>query len=156
MSATGGWLVPACGDCGMAHPPPETRPLLVFALMALFALLGVLILIWQRHRRGRPKLVTDQRGALAVMGELCPHGWQAEITLYGSDAPLPEDAPAARPPLVGVQWRLYAPGGERVAVVRRMWASTIDEALQKIVEDRRIDVELEQIESSAGGGEERF
>ena len=33
--------------------------------------------------------VTDQWQALAVMGELCPHGWQAQITLYGWGAPVP-------------------------------------------------------------------
>jgi hypothetical protein len=36
-----------------------------------------------------------------------------------------------------------------------MWALTVEEALQKIVEDRRLDVVLEQVEASAGGGEER-
>ena len=85
------------------------------------------------------------------MGELCPHGWQAQITLYGWGAPVPSDAPSARAPLVELEWKQFDEQPGHVAVARRAWASTIPEALQVMVEDRRTDLTLEQIERSAGG-----
>jgi len=37
----------------------------------------------------------------------------------------------------------------RVAVVRRVWAPTVGEALQVMVDDRRTDLALERIERAA-------
>ncbi len=135
--------------------------LLVAGFVAALAVLGgALVLLFQRRaRKDRP--VRDQWGALAVMGELCPHGWDAQITLYGWGAPVPPDAPPARAPLVALEWRQYDEGvdGEpgRVVVTRRVWAATIDQALQSMVDDRRTDVALEEIEraarADADGGE---
>ena len=39
-------------------------------------------------------------------------------------------------------------GSGHVAVARRVWAPTIGEALQTMVEDRRTDIALEQIEQA--------
>jgi hypothetical protein len=93
--------------------------------------------------------VSDEWQALAVMGELCPHGWQAQITLYGWGAPVPDDAPPSRVPLIELEWKQFDEEPGRVAVARRVWAPTIGEALQLMVEDRRTDVALEQIEHAA-------
>ena len=85
------------------------------------------------------------------MGELCPHGWQAQITLYGWGAPVPSDAPPSRAPLVELEWKQFDEHSGQVVVARRAWAETIPEALQVMVEDRRTDLTLEQIERAAGG-----
>jgi len=84
-----------------------------------------------------------------VMGELCPHGWQAQIKLYGSGAPVPEDAPPARRPLIELEWKQFDEDAERVLVARRLWARSIGGALQTMVDDRRTDLTLEQIEREA-------
>ena len=82
------------------------------------------------------------------MGELCPHGWQAQIKLYGWGAPVPDDAPPSRVPLVELKWERFDDEFGRVAVARRVWAPTIAQALQAMVDDRRTDIALEQIEES--------
>jgi hypothetical protein len=144
----GGSLVLACGDCAAAHPPPESRPLAVFFLIALLLVLGALILLVQRRRKRRPRTVSDRWSALAVMGELCPQGWQAEITVRGSGAPLPPDAPRGPRPPVAVEWKIYEEASGEVTLTRRVWAETVEQALQKMVEERHLDLELEQIEQS--------
>jgi hypothetical protein len=131
----------------VAHTADLVDGLFILGGLAIVVLLAVLAI---RRRRRRP-LVTDQWGALAVMGELCPHGWQAQIVLYGWGAPVPSDAPPSRAPLVELEWKQFDEQPGRVAVSRRAWASTIPEALQAMVEDRRTDLTLEQIEKSAGG-----
>ena len=78
-----------------------------------------------------------------------PYGWQAQITLYGWGAPVPADAPPARAPLVELEWKQYDEEPGRVVVARRVWAPTIEQALQSMVDDRRTDVTLEQIERAA-------
>jgi hypothetical protein len=128
-------------------PPYET--FVIVALIAALAGAAVLIGVYLRRRQHRPKPVTDQWQALAVMGELCPHGWQANITLYGWGAPVPADAPSSRVPLVELEWKQFDEESGRVVVARRVWAQTIGEALQMMVEDRRTDLALEQIEQEA-------
>ena len=120
---------------------------IVLAIAAMLALL-VAIGVYLRRRLRRPRPVGDQWQALAVMGELCPDGWQAEITLYGWGAPVPIDAPASRVPLVELEWKQFDGESGQVAVVRRVWAPTIGEALQIMVEDRRTDLTLEEIEQT--------
>jgi hypothetical protein len=115
-------------------------------LIAAMVAASVLISVYLRRRHRRPKPVADEWQAQAVMGELCPHGWQAQITLYGWGAPVPADAPPARAPLVELEWRQFDEESGRIAVARRVWAPTIGEALQSMVEDRRTDFTLEQIE----------
>jgi hypothetical protein len=122
--------------------------LIVLAIVVMAAACGA-IFVYLRRLYRRPKAVADQWQALAVMGELCAHGWQAQITLYGWGAPVPADAPPSRVPLVELEWKQYEEDSERVAVARRVWAPTISEALEAMVEDRRTDMTFEQIEEAA-------
>jgi hypothetical protein len=132
------------------HLPALPRDTLVIALLiVVMAAACALVFIYLRRNYRRARPVSDQWQALAVMGELCPHGWQAQITLYGWGAPVPEDAPPSRVPLVELEWKQFAEESGRIAVARRVWAPTIAEALQSMIEDRRTDVALEQIEQAA-------
>ncbi len=132
------------------HLPALPRDTLTIALLIVAMLAGCgLIVFYLRRRSRRATPVGDQWQALAVMGELCPHGWQAQITLYGWGAPVPEDAPPSRVPLVELEWKQFAEESGQIAVARRVWAPTIGEALQSMVEDRRTDIALEQIKQAA-------
>jgi hypothetical protein len=133
---------------------PLYETFVIVPLIAAMTGACVLIGFYLRRRHRRPKPVADQWQALAVMGELCPHGWQAQITLYGWGAPVPDDAPPSRVPLVELEWKQFDEEPGRVAVARRVWAPTIGEALQNMVEDRRTDIALEQIEQAADADED--
>lgn len=146
----------ACGDCAPAHPLPEHHELMVILLIVALAAIGGAIIAWQLRHKRPPARVTDQWSALAVMGELCPHGWRAEVTLHGREVPPPAAPPVRSAPPVAVRWELFEDGSDRVAATRWVSASTIDEALQAMVDDRRLDVTLEQIEQSASGGDDRI
>jgi hypothetical protein len=135
---------------------PLYETFVIVPLIAVMTGACVLIGIYLRRRHRRPKPVADQWQALAVMGELCPHGWQAQITLYGWGAPVPEDAPPSRVPLVELEWKQFDEEPGRVAVARRVWAPTIGEALQSMVEDRRTDIALEEIERTADADEDAW
>ena len=135
------------------HVPATFKDdVVIAALIAALTIASVLVFLHLRRASRRRKPISDQWQALAVMGELCPHGWQAQITLYGWGAPVPDDAPPARVPQVGLEWTEYEEEHGRVAVARRVWAPTIGQALQTMVEDRRTDLTLEQIETSAEDG----
>jgi len=121
-----------------------SETLAILLAIAVMAVACALIFRHVRRRDQRPKRVTDQWEALAVMGELCPHGWQAHIPLYGEGAPIPQDAPAARAPLVELEWQQYEGEPRRATVARRAWARTIGGALQMMVDHRRTDMSLEQ------------
>jgi hypothetical protein len=99
-----------------------------------------------RWRRVRAE-VGAERCARAMMGELCPHGWRAELTLYDGRALTESDEPVRGP--VALDWCELRPGGVEPAVVRRVWAGSVAEALEAMVADRRTDVALEQIELRA-------
>ena len=132
------------------HQPALPGDTLVIALLiVVMAVACALIVVYLRRAHRRSKPVSDQWQALAVMGELCPHGWQAQITLYGWGAPVPDDAPPSRVPLVELEWKQFAEESGRIAVARRVWAPTISEALQRMIDDRRTDIALEQIEQAA-------
>ena len=88
------------------------------------------------------------------MGELCPSGWKAQVTIYGWGAPVPPDAPPSRTPLVELEWSQYDEQTGQVAVARRVWAPSIADALQVMVDDRRTDLSLEQIEQEAAEREQ--
>ena len=152
----GGRFILACGDCAGVNPPPDRSPLGVILIILGLALIGGLILIGQRRRGQRPRRVTDHWSTLVVMGELCPHGWQAEITFHGAGAPNPDEDLPSRSSPVAVEWKLYEDESKRVAVERRVSAETIDDALQRMVDDRRLDVALEQIEQSAARPDDRI
>src|SRR5450755_2751850 len=119
---------------GSPHPLAAHDTLVVVLLMVGMAAAGVALYIYL-HRRARWMApVADEWRAQAVMGGLCPHGWQAQLTLYGWGAPVPADAPASRAPLVELEWRQFEEESGRVLVARRVWATSIGEALQAMVE----------------------
>lgn len=151
MSNAAAALVLASGVQGGNAPAPGYETIVIVALILAMVLASALIVVHLRRRNRRDKPVSDQWRALAVMGELCPHGWQAQITLYGWGAPVPSDAPASRVPLVELEWKQFDEEPGRIAVVRRAWAPSIERALQTMVEDRRTDLTLEQIEQEAAG-----
>ena len=133
---------------------PAHDTLLVMLLIAAQVALAALIVVYLRRHRPLGKPVADEWQALAVMGELCPHGWQAQINLYGWGAPVPEDAPPSRSPLVELEWQQFDEEPGRVVVARRVWAPTIARALQSMIEDRRTDLALEEIERAAAEEED--
>jgi hypothetical protein len=149
MSVVAPQLLLASGVQGGHAPAAGYETLVIGAVIAVMAALTALFAMYLRRRARRPKPVSDQWQALAVMGELCPDGWQAEITLYGWGAPIPDDAPAARVPPVELEWKQFDEEPGRVAVARRLWAPTIAEALETMVADRQTDLTLEQIERAA-------
>jgi hypothetical protein len=153
MSVAAVGLVVASYRGGSTYAPLY-ETFVIVPLIAVLTAACVLIGVYLRRRQRRPKPVADQWQALAVMGELCPHGWQAQITLYGWGAPVPDDAPPSRVPLVELEWKQFDEEPGRVAVARRVWAPTIGEALQSMVDDRRTDIALEQIERDADAGED--
>ncbi len=85
----------------------------------------------------------------AAMSELCPHGWRAHVTLFGPEDELPPDAPPGVHSRVALDWAELADGGGREAIVRRVWAPTVAEAMEAMISDRRTDETLEQIERAA-------
>jgi hypothetical protein len=148
MSVAGAGLVIASYRGGSTYAPLYETFVSV-PLIAAMTVACLLIFRYLRRRDRRPRWVADQWSALAVMGELCPHGWQAQITLRGWGAPVPAAAPPSPVPLVELEWREFDEDPGRVVAARRVWAPTIGEALQAMVEDRRTDVALEQIERAA-------
>jgi hypothetical protein len=153
-AAAAGVVLIASGVQGGHAPAPGYETLVIGLLVAAMSVACVFIFIHLRRRHRRPKPVNDQWQALAVMGELCPDGWQAQITVYGWGAPVPADAPPSRVPLVELEWKQYEEESGRIAVARRAWAPTIGEALQTMVQDRRTDLTLEQIEQAAADEED--
>jgi hypothetical protein len=139
----------ASGVQGGDARAPGYETLVIGLLIAAMVLASVLIVKYLRRRDRRPKPVNDQWQALAVMGEMCPYGWQAQITVYGWGAPVPADAPPSRAPLIELEWKQFEEESGRIAVARRVWAPTIGQALQTMVEDRQTDLTLEQIEQAA-------
>jgi hypothetical protein len=153
MRMAGATLLASGVQGGGAHPPTTDSLLAVLLIAALAVIAGAIGLYVRKVRRREPP-VDDHWRALALMGELCPHGWQVQLTVYGWGAPVPSDAPPSRTPLVGVEWKQFDEDSEeRPATVRQAWARTIPQALQTMVDDRRTELTLEEIEQ-AGGGED--
>jgi hypothetical protein len=136
-------FIPNSGHWGNLSAPWYETAAIMFVVVAM-VIAWVLIYRRLRRRDRQPKPVADHYQALGVMGELCPHGWQAHITVYGQGAPTPTDAPAARAPLVEVEWMQFDGEPRRPTIPRRAWARTIAGALQIVVEDRRTDLTLGQ------------
>jgi hypothetical protein len=129
-------------------------PEIVVAMaLACLLLIGTVLLLDRfREDKRRKRLALDEARARAVMEDLCPQGWTANITLYGSRAPLPDDVPPVKELRVRLDWAELTDdghGGRVAAVVRRLWAKTLPGALNGMVADRRLDRELEEIEHSA-------
>ncbi len=87
------------------------------------------------RRRVHAVLGAEMR-ARTLMSELCPHGWRAQITMSEGSR-------------VALDWAELEDESGRPAVLRRVWAPTIVEALDAMVADRRTDATLEQIEHGA-------
>jgi hypothetical protein len=122
---------------------------IIAASVIACALLTATFFLLYRVKKRRDGLVLRERQAREQMQELCPDGWTARIVLYGDGAPLPDDVPPPGDRNVCVEWTEFesSPTGHtRVAVARRMWATTISGALRGMLADRRLDFELEQIE----------
>ncbi len=98
-----------------------------------------------RRRRLEAAAAAEMR-ARAMMSELCPHGWRAQITLFGPGDELPPDAPTSGESRIALDWAELEAGTGRVAVVRRVWAPSVAAALEAMVSDRQTDETLEQIE----------
>ena len=141
------------------HHVAGLRPALgLIALLIGIPLLGALIATlitaggrsaWRRHRRASADL--GEAAALeaclrATMSELCPHGWRAHITLFGPEDELPPDAPPDTGARVALDWAELESDGDQEAIVRRVWAPTVVEAIEAMISDRRTDETLEQIE----------
>ena len=101
---------------------------------------------WRLRRRRRRDSAAAELRARAVMGELCPHGWSCQITLYEGPLPSDEDPPPGR---VALDWVELRQEAGRPAVMRRVWGGSIAEALEAMIADRRTDLALEQIELRA-------
>jgi hypothetical protein len=103
---------------------------------------------WRGRRRQARIAANAERRARAIMTELCPLGWQAQITLFETAVDQPnEEGPRAPVALDWAELSAYPTG--RPAVMRRVWAATIAEALEAMVADRQTDEALEQIEQLA-------
>lgn len=133
--------------------------LLVFAAFGgglLLTVLGRVVPLGRRVVRSR--LSTWRRFRMAanrewrartMMDELCPHGWRADITLFGDAEQLPGGHPGDPRCRVSLDWTEFEDDCGRPAVVRRVWATTVGEALDAMVADRRTDETLQQIEQGA-------
>jgi hypothetical protein len=147
------------------HPGPDSllEPLaLILAGAAVGAMLLPLTRVlvtrgrgwwrgWRTERRRLRAAATAEVRARAMMSELCPFGWHAQITiLEGPIQPLElgENMPAP-PSKVALDWTELSALEGRPAIMRRVWADSVGEALEKMVADRRTDETLEQIEQGA-------
>jgi hypothetical protein len=140
-------------------PTPATIGLIALVICIPVLASGVVVLLagwsraWLRQRRislrelqAAVRLETRSR---ALMSELCPHGWRAQITMFGESDELPPGAPKDRRARVALDWAEIEDETGDVAVVRRVWAASVAEALEAMVADRRMDETLEQIERGA-------
>ena len=123
---------------------------------ALLTLLGLLVGPVRRvrnarraARRRRHAAPGDEMRARAMMSELCPHGWRAEITLFaGAEEQLPIGRDGRRH-AVALDWAELEGWSRQPAVTRRVVATTLSEALEAMITDRRTDETLERIEQHA-------
>jgi hypothetical protein len=100
---------------------------------------------WRGRRRRVRAAASAEMRARAMMSELCPHGWRAQITMFAAG----EEDEQGRRAHVALDWTELRDESGRPAVMRRVWAPTIGEALDAMVADRRTDETLEQIEQGA-------
>jgi hypothetical protein len=100
---------------------------------------------WRGRRRRVRAAASAEMRARAMMSELCPYGWRAQITMFAAG----EEDEHGRRAHVALDWTELRDESGRPAVMRRVWAPTIGEALDAMVADRRTDETLEQIEQGA-------
>ena len=133
---------------------------LVLAGAVLLVLAGLLLARETRRWRTRHRPHSDEVRARAMMGALCPNGWHAQLTLYGSPAdvsagPARElETPREPGTTVSIDWSELPGDGGESPPTRRVWAPTIAAGLAAMVEDRRTDEVLERIERSAGADDD--
>ncbi|MGI8922296.1 MAG: hypothetical protein ACR2HD_11645 [Solirubrobacteraceae bacterium] len=143
-----------------SHPAIGAGDIVAFAVLLTAGLTTWLLAhVLGPRRRSRRVVapVQDEFVARAAMEDLCSEGWQAQITLYGWGAPVPSDAPPARRPLVSIDYTEYGSRAtHEVAVVRRIWAESIPAALEAMVQSRRTDATLEEIERAASDEGDRW
>jgi hypothetical protein len=101
-----------------------------------------------RRRRLRAAANAEVR-ARGMMDELCPYGWRAQITLYRASEEQLADSPLSQRDCVAIDWAAFESEDYREPIVRRVWASTISEALDAMVADRRTDETLQHVEQDA-------
>jgi hypothetical protein len=144
------------------HQVMSLRPALgLVALLIGIPLLGALAAtvataVGRTMLRRRRRAGSDLRDAAALegrlratMSELCPHGWRAQVILFGPEDELPPATPPGTRFRVALDWAELAADGEEAAIVRRVWAPTVAEAMEAMIVDRRTDETLEQIERAA-------
>jgi hypothetical protein len=121
----------------------------------LLVLAGLLLSREVRRWRSAHPADDDEVRARALMGELCPNGWQAQITLFSSGPGIPPDAPRFESGgLVAIDWAELPAEDEEPPISRRVWAPTIAAGLEAMVEDRRTDEVLERIERTANADDD--
>jgi hypothetical protein len=101
---------------------------------------GLSLRAWRSRRRRRRAIPGSEMRVRALMSELCPHGWRAQITVEAADGERQR---------VAVEWAELSARDGQPLVSRRVWGSTIGEALDAMVCDRRTDETLERIERGA-------
>jgi hypothetical protein len=146
-----------------AHPGPDDllEPLGALLLAAcvgglLVAILGQVV---PRARRAlRSRLARRRRvraaanaevRARAMMDELCPRGWRAQITLLRASRDSSGETTGPQRDWVVLDWTAFEAEPSREAVVRRVWAPTITAALELMVAGRCTDEALQHVEQDA-------
>jgi hypothetical protein len=148
----------ACFGAGHASllAPVALLGFIAFAGLLVVPVLGLLVARsrgtrreWRAKRRRLRAAATAETRARALMGELCPHGWRAQITLLDAGEEQVPTAADGQPARVALDWTELEDASGRPAVMRRVWAPSIGAALDAMVADRRTDETLEQIEHGA-------
>jgi hypothetical protein len=145
---------------GSRFHPGQVSLIVPFILVALVICVGAVVVpllglvisssrgtlrSWRGRRRRLRAAASAEMRARAMMSELCPHGWRAQITMFAAG----ERDEAGGRARVALDWTELLDESGRPAVMRRVWAPTIGEALDAMVADRRTDETLEQIEQGA-------
>jgi hypothetical protein len=144
----GGAIIATASTAGRALAVAAQLELVAVGAV-LLVLAGLLLSREVRRWRRTHAPDNDEVRARAIMGELCPNGWQAQITLYNSPDSQPPDAPRYDGGLVAIDWCELGDGHGDAPPTRRIWAPTIAAGLAAMVDDRRTDEVLERIERGA-------
>jgi hypothetical protein len=104
---------------------------------------------WKIERRRLRQAATVEKRARALMSELCPFGWHAQITMLEGAIDPDGNVAGGAHPRVALDWTELSAETGRPAVMRRVWAESVNGALEAMVADRRTDETLEQIEQGA-------
>jgi hypothetical protein len=139
---------------GDKHPPADLLyPVLTLVAAAIIG--GLLVKLAERvvpaarrairsQKRLRAAAAVELR-ARAMMDELCPEGWQAQILMFSSANELPDDAPDPSRTRILIEWEQLG----QPSLTRQIWARDIKQALESMVAERITDDTLQQIEQRA-------